>query len=154
MNDEESIFPFIELEEDDEEEEDELEELCEYAYDFENNCLLKNESGQNYFVYRNDALRIWIYKVLNTSRYHHLAYTEEFGNENETIIGQTLDIDIAYLEIKRFITEALMNNDYINELSNFNFELNKDKVIVRFTVTSIYDEFEYVAVVDGGDIYG
>ena len=56
MNDEESIFPYIEFEEEDDEEEDELEELCEYAYDFENNCLLKNESGQNYFVYRNDAL--------------------------------------------------------------------------------------------------
>ena len=60
-----SIFPFIDtsLYEDNEENE-ELEELCEYAFDFENNCLMKNEAGQNYYVYQNEALKIWKLQIM------------------------------------------------------------------------------------------
>ncbi len=154
MNDEESIFPFIDLEEDEEDEEEELEELCEYAYDFQNNCLLKNESGQNYYVYQDEALKVWIHKALMTPRYHHLAYTEDFGSEHETLIGQTIDYDIACQELKRFIIEALMYNDYVRELSNFDFTMNEDNVIVKFTVTSVYGEFDIEEIFDGGIAYG
>ena len=104
-----SIFPFIDtsLYEDNEENE-ELEELCEYAFDFENNCLMKNEAGQNYYVYQNEALKIWIYKALMTARYRHLAYTDDFGNEMFDLISESINQDVLLLELKRFITEALM----------------------------------------------
>lgn len=139
-----SIFPFIDTSLYQENaENDQLEELCEYAFDFENNCLLKNEAGQNYYVYRNDALKIWIYKALMTPRYRHLAYTEDYGNEMYNLIAQSIDQEVLLLELKRYVTEALMYNEYIRELSGFEFEIKGSAVLIKFTVTSIYGELQY-----------
>lgn len=139
-----SIFPFIDTSlYQDNAENDQLEELCEYAFDFKNNCLLKNEAGQNYYVYRNDALKIWIYKALMTPRYRHLAYTEDYGNEMYDLIAQSIDQEVLLLELKRYVTEALMYNEYIRELSGFEFEINGSAIFIKFTVTSIYGELQY-----------
>lgn len=146
-----SIFPFIDtsLYEDNEENE-ELEELCEYAFDFENNCLMKNEAGQNYYVYQNEALKIWIYKALMTARYRHLAYTDDFGNEMFDLISESINQDVLLLELKRFITEALMYNEYIRELNSFEFEINGSEVKVTFTVISVYGDMQYEQIMTGG----
>ena len=45
----------------------------EYAYDFENNCLLLRD-GNTYLVEGNEALRIWIFKALTTERFRYTAY--------------------------------------------------------------------------------
>ena len=45
----------------------------EWAYDFENNRLLTTKEGEHYKVYKDDALKIWIYKALRTARYHYAA---------------------------------------------------------------------------------
>ena len=146
-----SIFPFIDtsLYEDNPESE-ELEELCEYAFDFKNNCLLKNDAGQNYYVYRNEALKIWIYKALMTPRYRHLAYTEDFGNEMLDLISESINQDVLMLELKRYITEALMYNEYIRELNGFEFEVNGSKIKVSFNVISVYGDMQYEQVFSGG----
>lgn len=140
MND--SIFPFIQIPEEYQEEESELNNLCEYAYDFANNCLLKNKDGHNYFVYDNEALKIWIYKALRTSRYNYLAYTDDFGNEMHELIGKSIDTDVMKLEIKRFITETLMFSPYIKAISNFELEV-AEKVFISFDIESIYGEMNY-----------
>lgn len=46
----------------------------EYAYDFENNCLLKKD-GKTYLIEGNEALKIWIYKALYTQRYRYTAHS-------------------------------------------------------------------------------
>lgn len=139
MND--SIFPFIDTSLYQEKmDNEELEELCEYAFDYKNNCLLKNEAGQNYYVYRNEALKIWIYKALMTSRYRHLAYSDDFGNEMFELIGKAIDHEVLLLELKRYVTEALMYNQYIRELSEFDFIIDGSNVVVKFKVTSVYGD--------------
>ena len=146
-----SIFPFIDttLYEEDTDT-DELEELCEYAYDFENNCLKKDESGKNYYVYGNEALKIWIYKSLMTPRFRHLAYSEEYGNEMFDLVSEAIHHDVLFLELKRFITEALMYNEYIRELNSFEFYVDGSSVQISFTVISVYGEMDYEQTVVGG----
>lgn len=143
-----SIFPFIETTIYENDDENQLEELCEYAFDFENNCLMRNEAGENYYVYRNDALKIWIYKALMTPRYQHLAYTEDFGNEMFSLISSSIDKEIFLLELKRYITETLMYNKYILELSEFKFEVTGSKVNVSFNVVSIYGNMQYEQIME------
>ena len=113
-----SVFPFIDPSALGPEESTELPLFREYAYDFQNNCLLL-KSGQTYLVEGNEALRIWIYKALTTERFRYTAYDADFGSEIDTLIGSPLNSDIAKSELKRFITEALMVNPYIEELGNF-----------------------------------
>lgn len=38
--------------------------FCEYAYDFDNNELL-TKNGRHYYVYGNEAMKIWIYKAMD-----------------------------------------------------------------------------------------
>ena len=139
-----SIFPFINTEMVEElAEQPSNEILCEYAYDFEQNCLAKDAAGRNYYVYGNDALQIHIYKALMTESFRHLAYSQDYGNEMLSLIGQSMNEEIAKMEVKRYIVEALMyDNDYITELKDFEFEVKESKMSVRFTVLSVYGEMD------------
>ena len=81
-----SIFPFISPEVLESSESSELPMFREYAYDFENNCLLLRD-GNTYLVEGNEALRIWIFKALTTERFRYTAYDGAFGSEIHTLIG-------------------------------------------------------------------
>lgn len=59
------------------------------------------------------------------------------------MIGISNDPDIIDSEIKRYITETLMVNPYLQELSDFQFEHEKDIVTVKFLVTTVYGRFTH-----------
>ncbi|WP_315117791.1 DUF2634 domain-containing protein [uncultured Clostridium sp.] len=86
-----------------------------------------------------EALRQAIQLILKTERYEHLIYSWNYGSELKYLIGK--DRDITESEIKRRVTEALMQDDRVNNVDNFIFKYDKDGVIVNFTVFSIYGEF-------------
>lgn len=138
-----SIFPFINTETDDQiEQPEELPVFCEYAYDFKNNRLLKNDDGMTYLIYGADALKIWIYKALKTERYRYLAYTDDFGSEIDDLIGSSRTMEVLKLELQRVIIEALIYNPYILEVRDFMFEKNGSGLCVKFTVSTIYSDLQ------------
>lgn len=116
----------------------------EYAYDFENNCLLKKD-GKTYLIEGNEALKIWIYKALYTQRYRYTAHSRAYGNESEQLIGKTLHSDIVLSELRRYITEALMVNPYITGVENFNFVQDGSRVTVHFGCTTVYGSMQISA---------
>lgn len=120
---------------------DELPVFTEMAYDYDKNCLLK-KAGKTYKVYKDEAIKIWIYKSLKTKRFAYVAYTHAYGNEIDNIIGKTTDHGIFESEAKRYITECLMVNPYIQEVSNFKFK-HESKTTIAFDVTTIYGRFTY-----------
>lgn len=132
-----SIFPFISTTPTQEESGEALPLFAEFAYDFENNCLLL-ENGHPYLVERNEALKIWIYKALVTERFRYTAYDTDFGSEMDTLVGRNYNTDITNSELKRMIIEALMCNPYIEELGNWSFTPGRSGVRVQFDVTTIY----------------
>lgn len=113
----------------------------EMAYDFKNNCLLRY-AGKIYQVYKDEAIKIWIYKALKVKRFAYAAYTHAYGNEVEKIIGKTTDRGIFESEFKRYVTECLMTNPYIQEVGNVSFDY-RDKITATFEVTTIYGRFTY-----------
>lgn len=93
------------------------------------------------------AINQYIFKVLNTERYEYLIYSWNYGVELEDLFG--LPKTFLYPELKRRITEALMQDNRISEVSDFIF-LKADKrnsVLVQFTVKSIFGELEEEMVV-------
>ncbi|WP_061312953.1 DUF2634 domain-containing protein [Clostridium botulinum] len=91
-----------------------------------------------------EALKQTIYFILNTERYDYLIYPDSYGSEfRETI---EMDRDIAESELKRRIKEALIQDDRIENVDEFIFEYEKDSVLVKFTVFSIYSKL-YESVV-------
>lgn len=115
--------------------------FSEMAYDFDNNCLLK-KAGKYYKVYKDEALKIWIWKALKTERYAWQAYTHAYGSEMDRIVGKTACREIFESEAKRYITECLMVNPYIQELGNFQY-IYSVNIAIMFDVTTVYGRFTY-----------
>ena len=123
----------------------------EYAYDFTANAL-KLKDGKTYLVEGNEALQIWIYKALRTPRYAHAAYDDDYGCELGNLMGEPMSSEVTRLEIKRYITEALMVNPYIEELSDFQFTSTRSGVEVTFTVRTGYGT-DTITVNEEGTVY-
>lgn len=109
----------------------------ELAFDFTTGQL-KTRGGQYYYVEKNEALKIWIWKTLFTSRYTYLAYSTNYGNEIYTLIGRYLAKDLLYSELRRFIEEALLCNPYILSLTDFNIKQEGAKVTCDYSVNTLY----------------
>ncbi len=136
------LFPFVGLASTDNAS-GELPEYKELAYDYDRNCLRK-KAGKYYLVSRNEALKVWVYKALKTRRFIYQAYSRKYGTEIDNVIGISVDRGIAESEIKRYITETLMVNPYIQELGDFSFDWKtKSGCTATFNVTTVYDRFTW-----------
>lgn len=144
-----SIFPFFTEVNEQEEIEEELPVFREYAYDFEHNCLKTDADGKTIIVEENEALKIWIYKILMTARYRYVTYTDDYGSELDELTGVGLSFDIITSEIQRMITEALIYSPYITAIKDFNFEKLSSGIKAKFTVSSIYDDLEIEQTMEG-----
>ena len=109
----------------------------ELAFDFDTKQL-KTRGGKYFYVEKNEAIKVWIYKALLSSRYSYLAYSTNYGNEIYTLIGRYLEKQILYSELRRMIEEALLCNPYITSLSDFDITQQGSKVICNFSVNTVY----------------
>ncbi|HGL4193800.1 DUF2634 domain-containing protein, partial [Clostridioides difficile] len=79
-----------------------------------------------------EALKQTIFLTLNTERYQHLIYSWNYGAELNDLIGEPISYVIP--ELERRIKEALIQDDRIENVDNFQFENIKGKVHCKFTV--------------------
>lgn len=113
-----------------------------------NNIEIKEESKQSSKTYKieenkivgfcdgKEALEQTIFFILNTERYNYLIYSNSYGHELNVI--SELDKDIANSELKRRISDAILQDDRVDNVGDFEFSYSEDSVLVKFTVFSIY----------------
>lgn len=82
------------------------------------------------------AMKQAIFKIINTERYAYVIYDWNYGIELADLYGKP--IPFIYAEVQRRITEALMNDDRINSVTDFSFSNSGGDVTVTFTVNTIY----------------
>ena len=92
------------------------------------------------------------YKILNTERYKHIIYSWNYGVELQDLFGKPIPYVLS--EIPRRITEALLQDDRIEDVTDFdiswntdNSQGNKGDVLAKFTIQSIYGDIEMQKVV-------
>ena len=85
-----------------------------------------------------DALAQAIYLILNIERYQYPIYSQRYGSELRDLIGKPKDY--AMSECKRRITEALIQDDRILDVRDWEFETGFKKVTAKFKVKTIYGE--------------
>jgi len=90
------------------------------------------------FVDEKEAIKQAIALILNTERYKFLIYSWNYGAEFEDLIG--VHPDIVEDESERLISEALLQDDRITAVYDFEFSRNKDTLLVNFKVDSIYGD--------------
>lgn len=89
------------------------------------------------YVENFSAMEQVIYKILNTERYQYIIYSWNYGIELKDLFGKPTTYVIA--ELERRIKEALVQDDRINNVTNFVFEvIDKTIVFATFTVITIF----------------
>ena len=83
-----------------------------------------------------DAVKQAIYLILNTERYDFPIYSWDYGIELIDLIGQPMPYVMA--ELPRRVEDALLQDNRIEGVRNFEFEVNKRKLHVTFEVVTNY----------------
>lgn len=92
-----------------------------------------------------EAMKQSIYLILNIQRYEYLIYSWDYGIELQDLFGQPISFVLP--ELKRRITEALMQDTRIKSVDDFSFEVSRGKVHTTFTVSTIFGDVQAEKVV-------
>ena len=87
-----------------------------------------------------EAVKQAAFLILNIERYESLIYSWDYGIELSDLFGKSIPFVLP--ELKRRISEALTQDDRIQAVDAFSFEVNKGKVHVTFSIHSIYGEID------------
>ncbi|MBD8499971.1 DUF2634 domain-containing protein [Paenibacillus arenosi] len=91
------------------------------------------------FVDEIEAIKQAVYKVLQTERFIYLIYSWNYGIELDEVLGA--NEAVMRSELKRIVTEALLVDERITEVTDFHIELvDRRTAAVEFTVVSIYGQ--------------
>jgi hypothetical protein len=109
----------------------EVEEQTSHTFylDIDNNIVLGYTDNQ-------EAVKQAIYLILSTERYKHVIFTHNYGVEFLDLFGKQLTFVLP--ELRRRITEALIQDTRITSVESFNFKVNKGVVLCTFTAVTIY----------------
>lgn len=88
-----------------------------------------------------EAVKQAVYKILNTERYKHIIYSPNYGVELAELFGKPIPYVLP--EIPRRIEEALLADDRITKVDNFDLKYNKHgNVTCLFVVHTIFGAFD------------
>lgn len=127
---------------------DELPLLKEWAWDFEHDVFLYDDTGRHITVTGNEALKVWIYKALKTERYRYECYRHgiydincDYGAELERYIGKHANSRETAANISAAVKECLLVNPYIQSVDRIDIaEREKDRLTLTVYLTSVYGE--------------
>lgn len=89
-----------------------------------------------------EAVLQFVTKVLDTSKYAYEIYDWYYGNELLALVGKPYEYIIA--EVPRIVREALLVDDRINEVNDFEFQQTSvDSMTASFTVETVYGDIDY-----------
>lgn len=131
-------------------EEDDLEgdttQYRTYRMDFKNKRIIGMVEGM-------EAAKQSIYKDLQTRRYAHLIYDDDYGCDIYNKIGQ-IDMTPDYIEsdIPAMIEEALLADEVVSKVGNIAFEIEdtpkgRDSIRLQIDVTTIFGDAELEGVI-------
>ena len=112
----------------------------QHKLDFENDRIRRTCDGL-------EAVTQSIYKILNTERYEYIIYSWNYGIELKDLFGQSP----MYVcpELERRIREALVQDDRVTAVDEFEFDVSKKGVVsVKFTAHTIFGDVETEKVVN------
>lgn len=93
------------------------------------------------FTDKREAMKQAIYLIIYTERYQYPIYSRNYGAEMDGLIGQPIPFVLP--EIKRRVTEALVQDDRINATSGWQFDVQpRGKVYATFTAHTIFGDID------------
>ncbi|HBO5951469.1 DUF2634 domain-containing protein [Bacillus velezensis] len=123
-----ALSPEIEFD-DFEDDNEAIETSRTYRIDFENGRIT------NELIAGLEAIKQFVYMALHTERYSYSVFSHDIGNELQEVLSDNETTD-AYkkMEIPRLIEEALIYDDRISSVTDFEIDKSGDRFIVSFIV--------------------
>lgn len=87
-----------------------------------------------------EAIKQAILKALNTERYQNLIYSANYGIETVDLIG--MSPKYVCQELKNRVIDCLIQDDRVVDVVNFEYEVNRASVLVKFTVRTSYGDVQ------------
>lgn len=103
------------------------------------------ENGKTVMIDELEALTQHIYFLLNIEAGQFLIYGDNIGIETIDLFGQPISYVVAVLESR--IEETLLQDERVETVDNFEYEVDHGKIHLTFTVKSIYGDIESETVV-------
>lgn len=134
-----SLFPFVKKEKETASTLEKLPVFKEYAWDYHTNQHIF-EKGKIKVVEKNEAIKVWIYKVLKTERYKFLGYSWQYGHEFTQVIGKSMTDEEKKSKFQHLLEDCLLINPYIQSTTIDTITVDEDEVHMTLTVETIYGE--------------
>ena len=113
----------------------------EYAWDFENNDFLLKD-GKFVVVEGKEALKIWIWKALNTVKMKYSIYSDDYGHTLDSLIGQGFSSGLIESEARRIVWECIGVNPHITGIQDFSTTYDGDTLTISFTALTDQGEVD------------
>lgn len=106
-----------------------------YGLDFYNDSLKNNVNNL-------EAMEQAIYKIIFTTKGEHIIYSDQYGINLNDLFG--MPRSYVCVEIERRIKEALLRDNRITDVFNFNFDLSKKSVVfVSFEASTVFGNIKF-----------
>lgn len=93
-----------------------------------------------------DAIKQFIHKAIQTIRFAYPIYSNDYGCEVQLMLGKAYSQGFIQVEMIRMITEALVYDERINRVYEFEIEWVNDEVKASFFVDSTLGLIRYEGV--------
>lgn len=112
-----------------EEEDEETEPSKTYKINRETGRITKEE------IQGIEAIEQFIYMALRTQRYEHFIYSDDYGSEVDSLLSDNdVTEEFKEMELPRLITETLIYDDRIDDVTDFEIIREFNAFHVYFTV--------------------
>lgn len=108
----------------------------EYSIDFQTGQL----TGK--IVEGIEAIKVWIWLCLHTERFRHAIYSADYGTSFEQYIGHVLSDEYINTDCESEISDALLINEYIESIEDFEAIKDGEHLRVSFRVVTKFGNIE------------
>ena len=109
-------------------------------FDFEKHEFILSPTGRQKTVTGSQAWAEWCVKALSSERYKYLIYSDNYGEEIDTLLGKSYPKKVVESEIKRMVKDCLLADKRTASVSDFNFTWIDDGIIFSCSVKNIIGE--------------
>lgn len=129
------IIPEVQFEDvldEENEEEAEVETLETFKIDFERGIITSE------IIDEVEAIKQFVYITLMTQRFLHPIYSHDYGSEiKEVIKDKEITEELRLSEIQRMVEEALVHDERIEAVENYEYTLDGERYIASFDVVTV-----------------
>lgn len=94
-----------------------------------------------------EAIKVWIWLCMHTERFRHAIYSADYGTSLEQYIGHMLSEEYINTDCESEISDALLINEYIESIEEFEVVRNSDSLNISFRVVTKFGSLEVDEVV-------